>query len=237
VCLNLCGSLLFLMAQLILLWGQLLLLLSLLFFPFLTSSALIQSWEYDLQTARQSNPHLVNCSSAAFVTFIMPSSGSRSSIKSSIRSLIEMASCEWRLIVVYSTIHAMGGDSLESYPPIHLSRYSQGFENDPRIFYLPYQRLSLFNYGGSSRNAAMKYVTTDWIAFLDDDDEVSSDYLTVCRREAELHPAISVMVFRMTCERCYEKILPPFPYPALVPDYVGGFHAFSFSLHLAYSTC
>jgi hypothetical protein len=188
--------------------------------PLMVSEGYNFSWEYDLQTARQSNQQLIECSKSAFVTFIMPSSGSRSSIKTSIQSLIEMTSCEWKLIVVYSTIHDMG-DHLEDYPPIQLSRFSQNFEHDPRIFYLPYQRLSLFNYGGSSRNAAMKHVTTEWIAFLDDDDEVSSDYLTVCRRESELHPTVSILLFRMSCETCFAKIIPPFPYPDLVPDYVG----------------
>jgi hypothetical protein len=178
-------------------------------------------YEFDLHAARQSNQKLVQCSKSAFVTFIMPSSASRASITTSIHSLIGMTSCEWRLIVVYSTISYMGDDNLEDDPPIQLSRYTQSFENDPRIFYLPYQRLSLFNYGGSSRNAAMRHVTTEWIAFLDDDDEVSSDYLTVCRRESQLHPSVSVILFRMSCASCFATVIPPVPYPALVLNYVG----------------
>jgi hypothetical protein len=195
-------------------WSLLILLL-----PLLASA----KYEFNLHAARQSNQQLVQCSKSAFVTFIMPSSASRGSITTSIHSLIGMTSCEWRLIVVYSTISFMGDDTLEDYPPIQLSRYAQSFENDPRIFYLSYQRLSLFNYGGSSRNAAMKHVTTEWIAFLDDDDEVSSDYLTVCRRESQLHPSVSVILFRMSCASCFATVIPPVPYPALVQNYVGQF--------------
>jgi glycosyltransferase involved in cell wall biosynthesis len=120
-------------------------------------------------------------------------------------------------------------DQLQIYPPFQLSRFSQSFENDPRIFYLPYQRLSLFNFGGSSRNAAMKHVTTEWIAYLDDDDEISPDYLSLHRKESQLHPSVSVILFRMACQTCFEKIIPPVPYPALVLNYVGPHNLSSFS--------
>jgi hypothetical protein len=178
---------------------------------------------YDLQESRQSNHKLVECTNTAKITFIMPSSGSRSSIKTAIRSLQLLNSCEWKLIVVYSTLEALD-DQLEIYPPLQMSRFSQGFEDDPRVFYLPAQRPSLFNYGGISRNAAMRHATTEWIAFLDDDDELSSDYLTFLEQESQAHPSISVILFRMSCNTCYAEIIPPVPYPALLPGYVGQFH-------------
>jgi hypothetical protein len=178
------------------------------------------SWQYDLQESRQQNHTLVECSNSAKITFIMPSSGSRSSIKRAIHSLLLLNSCEWQLIVVYSTLQAVD-DQLEIYPPIQVSRFSEGFENDPRIFYLPAQRPSLFNYGGISRNAAMRHATTEWVAFLDDDDEVSPDYLTLLERETQAHPSISVILFRMSCHTCYAEIIPPVPYSALLPGYVG----------------
>lgn len=112
-------------------------------------------------------------------------------------------------------------DKLEIYPPIQLSRFSQTFENDPHVFYLPFHRKSVFNYGGSSRNAAFKHVTTEWIAFLDDDDRVSRDYLTVLEKEIQEYPNISVVLFRMSCRTCFAPVIPPYPYPALRQNYAG----------------
>jgi glycosyltransferase involved in cell wall biosynthesis len=145
---------------------------------------------------RDSNATLVSCSKNAQITFLMPTSGTRSSIQGAIGSLLAMKTCEWRLIVVYSTTAAVK-DHLEDFPSLQLGRFSQSFENDPRIFYLPYQRLSSFNFGGSSRNAAMKHVTTEWISFLDDDDALSADFLTVFRNDTHSYRFISVILYRL----------------------------------------
>jgi hypothetical protein len=191
------------------------------------------SWEFDLSISRISNHTLVDCSKNAIITFIMPSSGSRSSIQASVSSLLSLSSCYWRLIIVYS-ISITSSDRLETYPPIQLSRYSQQFERDPRIFYLPYQRKSLYNYGGNSRNAAFKHSTTEWIGFVDDDDELSSEYLTILTEESHLHPDISVVLFRMSCDTCYAEIIPPINYPNLLPGYVGE-SSLSFSRNLRHN--
>lgn len=184
----------------------------------------VSPWEYDLSHSRNSNQTLNECSKQAIITFIMPTSGDRSSIQSAVSSLLSLSSCYWRLIIVYSTTTASSSPSqLETCPPLQLSRYSEHFEKDPRIFYLPYQRKSLFNYGGNSRNAAFEHSSTEWIGFVDDDDELSSDYLTILTDESRLHSNISVMLFRMSCEACYKTVIPPIPYPALLPGYVGVF--------------
>lgn len=178
-------------------------------------------WEYDLTQARSANQTLNECSKNAIITFIMPSSGSRSSIEASVSSLLALSSCHWRLIIVYSTATA-SPSQLETCPPMQLSRYSQAFERDPRIFYLPYQRKSMFNYGGNSRNAAFKHSTTEWIGFVDDDDQLSPDYLTILAEESRLHANVSVVLFRMSCRSCFQQVIPPVPYPALKPNYAGG---------------
>jgi hypothetical protein len=187
-----------------------------------SNKKLVSPWEYNPSLLRNLNQTLVDCSKNAIITFIMPTSGSRSSIQSSVSSLLSLSSCYWRLIIVYSTSFSSPSE-LETCPPIQLSRYSQHFEKDPRIFYLPYQRKSLFNYGGNSRNAAFKHATTEWIGFVDDDDELSSDYLTILAEESQAHSKVSVVLFRMSCDACYAKVIPPIPYSALLPGYVGEF--------------
>jgi hypothetical protein len=249
------------------------------------SSSRSSKWIYQLDLSRQEKTHLVECEMKAQITFIMPSSGSRSTIESSVNSILQQTLCQWKLIIVYSTFQNPNHDlrveknwkeeeegeeeeedeedkkdkegkkekrvnphphGLEIYPPIQLSRYSQSFESDPRIFYLPFPRQSLFNYGGSSRNIAMKYITTDWVAYLDDDDEISEDYLTIFQNETLSHPKISVILFRMSCQTCFVQVIPPVPYPALIPNYVGLFcfhltpslslsHSLSLSLSLPLS--
>lgn len=186
----------------------------------LLSLSPLYHWEYDLSLSRNTNDTLLICSNNAIITFIMPTSGSRSTILSSITSLRSLNSCYWRLIVVYSSTSSVV-DQLQIYPPIQLSRFSMSFENDPRIFYLPFQRKSLFNYGGSSRNAAIRHCQTEWIGFLDDDDEISPDYLMILKEELKYHPNISAILFRMSCENCYANIIPPYPYPSLIPGYSG----------------
>jgi GT2 family glycosyltransferase len=65
----------------------------------------------------------------------------------------------------------------------------------------------------------MKHATTEWIAFLDDDDEVSSDYLTVFRNETESYPSISVILFRMVNQ--WGRLYPPIGPAQLVIGAVG----------------
>jgi hypothetical protein len=43
----------------------------------------------------------------------------------------------------------------------------------------------------------MKYVDTEWIAFLDDDDVISSDFVETFYKEIHDYPFVDVLIFRM----------------------------------------
>lgn len=112
------------------------------------------------------------------LTFIIPTIG-RNSLKDTLNSL-QCQSCEnWNAFVIF--------DGIE--PNIKC--------DDPRITFLVCNKLGEGpNYAAGVRNYGMTLETKEWIAFLDDDDSISYDYVDTFYKEIQTHN-IDVIIFRM----------------------------------------
>jgi len=97
-----------------------------------------------------------------FVTFIIPTMG-RSTLARTVDSIIAQSAWNWKAIVMFD-----GRDPNYSTTNDHVSIYKREQKG----------------HAGLVRNDAMKYVTTDWIAFVDDDDWVTDDYVHTLMRYA-----------------------------------------------------
>eukprot|EP01132_Coremiostelium_polycephalum_P001026 gene1026-1301_t len=112
-----------------------------------------------------------------FVTFIVPTVG-RSTLHQTIHSLLNQTNPHWEAIVVFDGVTNI--------------TYS-----DPRIKAIQIPKTGKSNYGGEVRNQGMQHAKTDWIAFVDDDDHLSADYVDRLIEEISLHPSLEVVIFRM----------------------------------------
>lgn len=109
------------------------------------------------------------------ITFVMPTIG-RKTIDNAIQSLKNQNSENWRL--------AIGCDGFahsEVYPDYRIYQYDIEHKGS----------------AGEIRNFVIeKYVETEWVAFLDDDDEVNSEYVSRWERlKNEVEP--DVIIFKM----------------------------------------
>ena len=76
---------------------------------------------------------------------------------------------------------------------------------DPRIQFVTFSGFVRKNCVGEVRNFALGFVSTDWIAFLDDDDTLSSQYVHFLEMEIEINPAVDLVSFRMFDSRVKDK--------------------------------
>jgi len=133
-------------------------------------------------------------SESIIITFIIPTIG-RETLIDSLNSLLNQDNNNWKALVIF--------DDVEINYLI----------DDNRIEYLKTSKLgdnNIKNKAGMVRNYGLKYINdnnieTEWIGFLDDDDTLSSDYITKLKEETSLNN-IEVCIFRM----CYSNgyILP-----------------------------
>jgi hypothetical protein len=133
-------------------------------------------------------------SESVIITFIIPTIG-RESLIDSLNSLLNQDDNNWKAFVIF--------DNVEINYLI----------DDNRIEYLKTSKLgdnNIKNKAGMVRNYGLKYINdnnieTEWIGFLDDDDILSSDYISKLKEETLLNN-IEVCIFRM----CYSNgyILP-----------------------------
>jgi len=115
----------------------------------------------------------------AFVTFIIPSIG-RPTLSKTLESLINQTNPNWKAIVIFDGI----SPTIESL--------------DSRIRFIESEKLGQgFNSAGLVRNYGMQFVDTDWIAFVDDDDSVSNDYVAILKKEILEYNAVDLIIFRM----------------------------------------
>jgi glycosyltransferase involved in cell wall biosynthesis len=113
------------------------------------------------------------------VTFIIPTIG-RESLKNSIQSLKNQTIKTWNAIIIFDGIKC----NID--------------EDDNRVKIVEIEKAGRdYNSAGDVRNYGMSLVDTEWIAFLDDDDTLSYDYIETFYREIELYPYIDTLIFRM----------------------------------------
>jgi len=112
------------------------------------------------------------------LTFIIPTIN-RSTLQSTIKSLQSQTLQNWYAIIVFDGMN----------PDFHCK--------DPRITFLTCDKLGEgINHAGRVRNYGMTFAKTDWIAFLDDDDSISSNYVETFYEEIKNYKT-DVIIFRM----------------------------------------
>ena len=127
------------------------------------------------------------------VTFIIPTIG-RSSLRDTLLSLMNQTNSQWNAIVVF--------DNIEPDENI-VNDFS-----DNRIKIMKSNKLGEGkNSAGNVRNYGIKYATTPWIAFLDDDDSLKNTYVDIFL--SEISHNVDAIIFRMlNKKKNLIKILP-----------------------------
>jgi cellulose synthase/poly-beta-1,6-N-acetylglucosamine synthase-like glycosyltransferase len=138
----------------------------------LKSNYLIKTDDIDITIPKTINIDIIN------ITFIIPTIG-RPTLEKTIKSLQKQKCINWLAIIIFDDVT----------PSINI--------NDPRILLIMCNKLGEgANYAGRVRNYGMNFVKTNWIAFLDDDDSISPDYVEKFNEEI-LNFSTDVIIFRM----------------------------------------
>jgi glycosyltransferase involved in cell wall biosynthesis len=119
------------------------------------------------------------------ITFIIPTIG-RSTLQQTLQCLLQQTNPFWKAIIVF--------DGIE--PTIQKS--------DNRITILKHKKLGVANYAGAVRNYGILHATTEWVAFVDDDDGIKNTYVATFYQEIKY--CSDIIVFRMNFNG---NILPP----------------------------
>ena len=127
------------------------------------------------------------------VTFVIPTIG-RITLINSIQSLINQTNQNWKAIIIF--------DGLKSN--INAEYY------DKRIKIIEIEKMGLNqNNADKEKNNGMSLVETEWIAFLDDDDIISNDYVDMFYKELTINKYdnidLDVIIFRM---KMGDRIIP-----------------------------
>jgi cellulose synthase/poly-beta-1,6-N-acetylglucosamine synthase-like glycosyltransferase len=131
----------------------------------------------------------------SIVTFIVASKG-RDTLNDTISSIYWQDDPRWEA----SVIHDGPEPQYDSLCP---------FQCDPRIKVYTIPKTGLQNFGATIRNYGMTKVRTDWVAFVDDDDQISTDYVTRLVEEIHLDRRLETIIFRMS--GMYSNTLRIFP--------------------------
>ena len=133
---------------------------------------LIETGDIEINIPKTINLDIIN------VTFIIPTIG-RTTLEKTIRSLQQQTCVNWLAIIIFDNV----------IPTIE--------NNDPRILFMICNKLGeCSNYAGRVRNYGMNFVKTQWIAFLDDDDSISPNYVEKFHEEI-VNYSTDVIIFRM----------------------------------------
>ena len=91
------------------------------------------------------------------------------------------------------------------------------------------KRIGVRNHAGAVRNVAIKDAATEWLAFLDDDDTLSPNYVEHLRAELGRSERIDAVIFRMRTNKSERRMHPVLP-PAGSADLKEGQVGISFSV-------
>jgi hypothetical protein len=134
--------------------------------------------------------------SAAIISFIIPSSFRRATLDRTIESLQKQSRSNWEAIV--------GVDlAISNLTEKQVASTSLLFKQDRRVRYVPIalagnDRGHVGNGAGEVRNHIIrKYATSKWVAFVDDDDTLSPDYIEHWETGLQHDQSADVIIFRM----------------------------------------
>jgi glycosyltransferase involved in cell wall biosynthesis len=119
------------------------------------------------------------------ITFIIPTIG-RSTLQQTIQCLLQQTNPAWKAIIIF--------DGIE--PTVQ--------NTDNRITILKHTKLGVANYAGAVRNYGISHATTEWVAFVDDDDGIKNTYVETFYQEIKY--GSDIILFRMILDG---RILPP----------------------------
>jgi len=143
------------------------------------------------------------------ITFIIPSIG-RPTLNRAIKSLLSQTEQQWKCIVGFDGI----------------KQNDLKFEliKDERIKYLFLEKSGYSNplghgQAGEVRNKIMRYSGTDWIAFLDDDDSLNINYVSLFNEEIQ-NRVFDCCLFRMKMKDT-NQIIPPLHINNIIQNMAG----------------
>jgi glycoprotein-N-acetylgalactosamine 3-beta-galactosyltransferase len=144
--------------------------------------------------------------SAAIISFIIPSTLRRATLNRTIESLQKQSRSNWEAIV--------GVDlAISNLTEKQVASASLSFKQDRRVRYVPItfgstNRGGEDNRAGEVRNQIIRnYATAKWVAFVDDDDTLSPDYIEHWETGRQHDQSADVIIFRMVSRG--KRILPP----------------------------
>jgi len=152
---------------------------------------------------------IVESNKMAKITFIIPTVG-RDTLKNTIDSLFNQTCAEWKAIIIFDGVKPILSKNAEDNQTQNLSatieRSKTMPENiqhygtiDDRFQILHTEKMERqqgFNSAGYVRNYGIRFVTTEWIAFVDDDDTIKSTYIETFLSEMSNYEN-DVIIFRM----------------------------------------
>lgn len=122
------------------------------------------------------------------ITFIIPTIG-RSTLPKTLKCLINQSNPNWKAIVIFDGIS------------------STIRTKDPRIRIIESPKLGQgTNSAGLVRNYGITFADTEWIAFVDDDDNLSRRYIDIFIEESSAYTMADIIIFRM---RAVENLIFP----------------------------
>lgn len=110
------------------------------------------------------------------ITFIVPTIN-RPTLHRAIDSLIAQTDGDWKCIVIFDGVEEVDFD-------------------DKRILSIEIPKLGKFGNNGNAglvRNVGIEMVETEWIGFLDDDDQLDKDYVKTLKKYADF----DLVIFKM----------------------------------------
>ena len=135
------------------------------------------------------------------ITFIIPTIG-RSTLQNTLDCLINQSNPNWKAIVIFDGI-------------------SSTIQNtDPRIRIIESPKLGEgTNSAGLVRNYGITFADTEWVAFVDDDDNLSRRYVDIFIEESNAYALTDIIIFRI--EAYKDCILPKFTTETFYFEQVG----------------
>jgi cellulose synthase/poly-beta-1,6-N-acetylglucosamine synthase-like glycosyltransferase len=147
------------------------------------------------------------------ISFIIPSTLRRATLNRTIKSLQKQSRSNWEAIV--------GVDlTISNLTEMQVASASLVFKQDRRVRYVPItsgrNRGRAGNGAGKIRNQMIRnHATAKWVAFVDDDDSLSPDYIKHWETGLQHDESADVIIFRMESRR---NLFPPLEHGSVASE-------------------